>query len=152
MKNLIKNTAKYAAYSKFILPAIALAAIAFGYMTVQAFTSNAGRVSSASCQGICVNIERGGMNPTELAVKTGEFIQFNTADGQKHNLSLGDGHNSEQGSHDPQAHDHSAGFESGEFGPGEAYRVQFKKPGTFVMHDHDHPTNRILIVVYNPSK
>lgn len=144
--------AKRAFDSKFSLPVIGVLALIIGYGMVNMLASKNNVADSSNCKGICVSIKPEGMDPSELAVKVGDYVQFNTADGKNHNLSLGDGHDAGRDGHDTLAHDHSAGFESGKFGPGEAYRVQFKRAGTYVMHDHDQPTNRILIVVYSPSK
>lgn len=133
------------------LAAMAFFAIGIGYSVTTLTSSSRTHVSSKTCSSICVDIGPKGMIPTELAIKTGQYVQFNTADNQKHNLALGDGQDPASGNHDPLTHDHIAGIESGEFGPGEAWKVQFKKAGTYLMHDHDHPTNRILVVVYNPT-
>lgn len=137
--------------NKYFLQGLALSAMIFGFMAVSTITGARPEQTSAACDGICVSIGPDGMQPEELAVKTGEFVQFNTADGKKHNLSLGDGQEAKSHGHDSRAHDHDEGFESGEFGAGEAWRAQFKKPGTYLIHDHNNPTNRILIVVYTPS-
>lgn len=147
-----QSFAKRAFDSKFSLPVIGVLALIIGYGMVNMLAYKNNVAGSPNCKGVCVSIKPEGMDPTELAVKVGEYVQFNTADNKTHNLSLGNGQDAEHGQHDALAHDHNAGFESGKFGPGEAYRVQFKKAGTYVMHDHDYPTNRILIVVYNPSK
>jgi plastocyanin len=96
------------------------------------------------CSDICVELRPGGMMPDELAVKAGSFVQFNSADGKKHNLAEGDG--SDSGHHNN--HDHTGRFASGDFAADEAWRVQFKQRGTYKLHDHYNPNLRILIVVY----
>lgn len=108
-------------------------------------------LSLADCQGTCVSLTKGGIKPDEVTVKVGEYVQFNTADGQMHNLALGDGTGGEHG-HDAALHDHNSTFISGDFGPGEAWRVQFKDAGTYTFHDHYNPNHRILVVAYNSSE
>lgn len=131
-----------------VLPIVATIAITAGFFGIQPLTKP--KLANANgCQGVCVNITPDGMEPNELVVKTGEYVQFNTADNQRHNLSLGKGAENSSHGHDKLAHDHDPGLESGEFGPGEAWHAQFKKAGTYVMHDHKHPANSILIVVYD---
>ncbi|MDQ2973533.1 MAG: hypothetical protein M3Q79_03570 [bacterium] len=119
-----------------------------GFAAVNAMTSKS--PAKIDCQGTCVSITKDGIQPTELAVKAGEFVQFNTADGKVHNLALGDG-NGDHDTHNSEAHEHNADFTSGDFGKDEAWRVQFKQPGTYKFHDHYNPDFRILVVVYEPN-
>ncbi|MES2971364.1 MAG: hypothetical protein V4702_03525 [Patescibacteria group bacterium] len=95
------------------------------------------------CDGICVALRAEKADPDTITVKAGEFVQFNSADGKTHRLSLGKG---------GEDHDHSGPFNSGDFKADEAWRVQFKEPGTFSFHDHYNPDINILVVVYNPAK
>lgn len=126
-----------------------------------------GNANAASCTGTCVEITAEGMNPDTLAVKVGDFVQFNTADGQMHNISLGAGagahveEDQEKGHHEGKEtkgyvahgapHEHVGDYSSGDFGSGEAWKVQFKKAGTFRLHDHYNPNLEILVVVYEPG-
>lgn len=108
----------------------------FGARYVTSFRVAADRL----CDNIqCVNLRADGARPDTLAVPVGSYVQFNSADGQMHSLSLGKG---------GDAHGHSGPFTSGNFAADEAWKVQFKEPGTFHFHDHYNPGLNVLIVVY----
>lgn len=84
-----------------------------------------------------------GAVPDALFAKLGEFAQFNSRDGKQHSIAEGGGdeHN--------QTHSHEEfGVESGKFGPDEAYRVSFKRPGVHHFHDHLNSKIFVTIVVY----
>lgn len=99
--------------------------------------------SASACDGFCVALTENGAQPAELSVPAGSFVQFNSADGKSHNISLGKG---------GEEHDHGGLFYSGEFGPDEAWRVQFEREGSFFFHDHQNPDINVLVVVYTPGK
>lgn len=85
-------------------------------------------------------------SPDAVLIKQGEFVQFNSKDGKSHHLSPGRGNGSSNG------HEHTGmGLESGVFGPDEAYRVKFKKTGTYEFHDHTNPDLFITVLVYEPK-
>lgn len=142
--------------SKLIIPSILISALIIGYMATSTF-SDKKKVSNISCDDTCVLITDRGFSKDELAIKVGTFVEFKTADSKMHNLALGNGadhsdtesldteHSDETSDHE---HDHIDGTESGEFGEGEAWRVEFKKAGTFVIHDHFNPDRSILVVAY----
>jgi plastocyanin len=119
-----------------------------GFFGVRAIGQSSKNLSAVDCKGTCVYLQKNGMQPNELAIKVGEYVQFNSADGKKHNLAEGDGAQNHAGNHDTDHHDHVGGLVSGEFGADEAWRVQFKKTGTYRLHDHYNPHQTILIVVY----
>ncbi len=96
-----------------------------------------------SCVGTCIALKKEGASPTTIAVPVGSFVQFNSADGKSHSLSLGGG---------GEEHSHMGQFSSGTFTADEAWRVQFKDEGTFKFHDHFNPKINVLIVVYTPGK
>lgn len=125
--------------------------------------------ATQSCEvDVCVDLTENGMQPGEIAVKTGQFVQFNTKDNRFHSLSLGSGSshgtedahgdtndkaNSETDDHDEEhSHEHLGSLQSGKFGPGEAWKVQFTDKGTFVIHDHNFPEHSILVVVYDEQQ
>ncbi len=84
--------------------------------------------------------------PTQLLINVGESVQFNSKDGNSHNIDSG------AGNAYGETHDHAAeGIASGEFGPDEGYRVEFKKVGAYFFHDHDHPNITISVAVYDPA-
>jgi plastocyanin len=99
-----------------------------------------------SCQGVCVELRNGGMVPNELAIEAGQSVQFNSADGKKHNIAEGQGAGNH--GHETSGHEHDGASLSGDFGTDEAWRVKFDKPGTYRFHDHYSPEQNILIVVY----
>lgn len=134
--------------SKYLLPLIVTLGGLIGYFGINALVSSDKNLSNTSCQGTCVYLEKDGMKPDELAVKVGEFVQFNSADGERHNLAEGDGAENHEGADKVDHHDHVGGFVSGEFAADEAWRVQFNKAGTYRLHDHYNANQRILVVVY----
>ena len=122
---------------------VAVAGI-IGFGMVFAFSYNNQKTGSQTrCEGTCVALEKDKAVPDTLAVKVGDFVQFNSADGKTHDLSLGKG-----GEH----HEHKGQFESGEFGGDEAWRVQFNDEGSFQLHDHLNPKINVLVIVYAPGK
>lgn len=97
-------------------------------------------VSSVTCPvAFCVALAAEQAQPDTITVKLGEYVQFNSADGQSHSLSQGKG---------GEEHDHTGPFSSGEFKADEGWRAQFKEPGTFYFHDHLNPKINILVVAY----
>lgn len=84
-------------------------------------------------------------SPDTLAVQVGESVQFNTADGLTHYIGLGGGGHSHKETGDGD-------LKSGQFGPGESYRVMIKKSGTFQFHDHEHANINVLVVAYEPKR
>ena len=130
-----------------LMPVLGLTAALIGFFSIQAVSSARVQAEAAACQGNCVSLQQGRMTPDEIAVKEGSYVQFNTADDSKHNIALGDGADDSAHSHSG-AHDHTAAYSSGDFGKGEAWRVQFKAKGTYKLHDHYNPSQRILVVVY----
>ena len=70
------------------------------------------------------------------------MLQFNTKDGKKHRIAIGQG---------GTEHEHISATNSGDFGAGEAWRVRFDKVGTYFFHDHYNPNVNVLVVVYEPG-
>ena len=90
-------------------------------------------------------LEKGAL-PDALAVKLGESVEFDSRDGKAHSIAQGGGDEFDQN------HSHEEfGVESGQFGPDEAYRVGFTKPGTYHFHDHKNPHIFVTIIVYQPD-
>lgn len=99
--------------------------------------------SQARCEGTCVALREDTADPDTISVKVGTYVQFNSADGKTHKLSLGEG---------GKEHSHKGKFTSGDFKGDEAWRVQFKEEGSFLFHDHFNPKINVLVVVYTPGK
>lgn len=124
-----------------LLVAIAIVGALSGFFAVKTFLGP--NVSAEPCkQMVCVELTADGASPDTLAVLAGGYVQFNSADGKKHSLSLGKG---------GDEHSHSGPFSSGDFSADEAWKVQFKEPGTYHFHDHYNPELNVLIVVYEPG-
>ena len=144
--------------NKYILPGFVIIAGIIGYTSMHAYAAKpAGQPSM--CSETCVSITHNGFSQSEIAIKVGEYIEFKSADGGTHDLALGEG--AEHGAHDEHTsaghtedeytHDHIEGTNSGEFGPDEAWKVQFKKAGSYIIHDHMNPESTILVVAYEPN-
>lgn len=121
--------------------AIALAFGLVGFMVARQIAIDTGGASpaQAACDGTCVALRADAAVPDTITVKTGEYVQFNSADGRPHSLSLGLG---------GKEHNHKGPFSSGEFQADEAWRVQFKEAGTYTFHDHLNPNINVLVVAY----
>lgn len=90
----------------------------------------------------CVQLTANGAKPNELSVKLGSTVQFNSADGKVHKLSLGEG---------GEEHAHTGSFQSGEIKADEGWRATFSKPGTYFFHDHYNPDINVLVIAYKPD-
>lgn len=134
----------------FRLVAIGILALGMGFLGSAALSKKHEIVSAKSCTDICVLLTKDGMKPDTITVKTGQYVQFISADGEQHNLGIGGGEDGDHVAHEAE-HEHVGDFTSGDFNADEAWRVQFKQPGTYKFHDHYHPKLNILVVVYNPN-
>lgn len=130
--------------NKLILIALAVVAMGAGFMVAnQLVSKDHVQTAEASAAGVQIQLQGNKATPDTVTVKVGETVQFNTADGKKHEIALG------QGGHD---HEHIGTYSSGDFGAGEAWRVQFKQAGNYYFHDHFNPDINVLVVVYTPTK
>ena len=116
---------------------------AIGYGAVTALSSRNSAPTCSHKQDVCVGLYQDKASPDTITVKTGGYVQFNSADKKSHELALGEG---------GKEHHHQGKFESGTFNAGEAWRVQFTQDGSFYFHDHFNPKVNILVVVYTPGK
>ena len=93
-----------------------------------------------------VALTSSGAQPTDLLIKVGEYVEFDSKDGRIHDIASG------VGDGDGENHAHSTtGIESGNFKPDEGYMVQFKAVGSYYFHDHLNPTVTISVAVYEPN-
>lgn len=114
--------------------------------------SDQDRLVTANCDGTCVLLQAEGANPDIVTVTAGSFVEFKSADGKQHNLSLVEhGHGDSGGDHQAGAHE-DAGYRSGDFQADEAWRVQFKRDGAFTFVDKYNPKIHVNVVVYTPGK
>jgi plastocyanin len=126
---------------QLILSILAVSLLAFTAAFIIA--RNTSTVSSSSCEGTCVALTKDGASPNSIAIVKGSTVQFNSADGKTHSLSLGKG---------GEEHSHTGKFSSGDFKADEGWRVQFNDEGSFYFHDHFNPKINVLVVVYTPGK
>lgn len=132
-----------------------------GVAAIFVATIGVGFVIARSTQRVAVKADRSHVvelladhaSPSAIAITKGDYVQFSTKDGKLHNIGQGKGDDEvDQAAHIP-AHDHPVGAkESGNFGVGEAYRVQFNQTGTFDFHDHLQPKISVTVIVYDKSK
>jgi hypothetical protein len=141
MHNLLKNKI-------VLIGSIGIIAITIGFVASTMLLPQQAKGSAQNCPEICVLLTEDGMNPNTLAIKKGQYVQFMTADGKRHEIGIGGGEDTH--SHSDE-HEHLSDYTSGNFGPDEAWRVQFKEVGTYKLHDHKNPKLTILVVVYDPS-
>ena len=131
---------------------VMLVTAVISFVAVTLLKKEESHISKSSCTSICVSITSEGMSPDTLTVRVGDTVQFNSADGQTHNIGLGAG-DDESKPHDDHAiqHEHIGDYVSGDFKSDEAWRVTFKQVGTYKFHDHYNPKQNILVVVYTPT-
>lgn len=129
-----------------VLVALVLVAgiVGFGATYLLASRNKNEVASQVNCTGTCVNLLGSKASPDTLAVTVGSYVTFNSADGQSHELTLGD----------PSKHGHAdaGSFESGVFKSDESFKVQFKQEGTYRFTDKLHQETTIIIVVYTEGK
>lgn len=134
------------AKNKGILIGVVLAVIGLSAFFIGFSVSNKQTLSQKPAETCeverCIALTGSGANPDEVSVKIGSTIQFNSADGNSHSLSLGAG---------GEKHSHNGPFNSGEFKADEAWRATFDEPGTFLFHDHDNPDINVLVVAYGDN-
>lgn len=130
--------------SRLALAGVFMLVALAGFTATFAMSKGSSAVTSTTkCQGTCVALQADGAKPDTITVTPGSYVQFNSADGKEHSLSLGDG---------GSEHEHKGSFSSGDFKADEAWRVQFKDEGSYIFHDHYNPDINVLVVVYTPGK
>lgn len=129
--------------SRLALAGLLIVLAVGGFAVTYALTNKNTYVSPVDCQGTCVALKADKAYPDTITITPGSYVQFNSADGKSHSLSLGGG---------GDEHEHQGTFYSGEFKSDEAWRVQFKDEGSFQFHDHNNPDINVLVVVYTPGK
>lgn len=90
----------------------------------------------------CVALKGKVVEPQTITVTNGSYVQFNSADGQKHNIAL---------SHSAAQHDDPSKYESGDFQADEAWKVQFKSDGAYTFRDKYNEGTEFSVVVYTPG-
>lgn len=128
---------------QLIVLTLLTALLGFGLVYGISHSTDNRTVHSAACEDTCVALAENGASPNAIAVATGSYVQFNSADGKSHNLSIGKG---------GDEHEHMGKFYSREFQADEGWRVQFNEEGSFTFHDHLNPQINVVVVVYTPGK
>ena len=96
-----------------------------------------------------VALTMSGIQPSAIAITKGDYVEFDTKDGRTHEIGQGKGDDAVHQDAGQYVHDHLiGGKQSGNFGPGEGYKVQFSQTGTYDFHDHLHPELSLTVVVY----
>jgi len=119
--------------------------ISFGgfYALAQNRNSSNGPIQKNCGDAVCVSVYDEYADPDVLTITAGSYVQFNAADGQKHNLSIGG---------DSDHHAEADQFSSGDFEGDEAWRVQFKQDGAYSFRDKYNPKVKINVVIYTEGK
>lgn len=122
--------------------AIALVASFAGLYALS--SSQNSTISSLRCEvEACIALSKDQTEPQVITVTVGSFVQFNSADGNKHNVAL---------VHSGVQHEDEERYESGDFTADEAWKVQFKKDGTYTFADRYNKDIEVSVVVYTPGK
>ncbi len=119
-------------------------------------TANA---TAATCKGNCVYLKADGASPDIVTITAGSFVEFVAADGKSHNIAAVEHdrddnaeHTEEAGHADKTGGHNDLGYKSGEFAADEAWRVQFKKDGTYTFADKLNPKVHVNVIVYTEGK
>jgi plastocyanin len=125
---------------------IVVVCMAFGIIAGSHVASGRASRPAADCPGVCVDLKEDQASPDAISVPVGTQVQFNARDDRTRNLGLGKGGHAHHSDHE-----HIGDFTSGDFGAGEAWKVEFKEVGVYEFHDHYQPDVRITVVVYRPG-
>ncbi len=142
------------AIKKYIQKPVVLAAVIFVVMGLAGFgvalamnhknNKSAGTKQSNCPQDeTCISLLGKTATPDIVTIHPGTFVRFNSADGGKHSIAL---------QHAAVQHNDDSEFHSGEFAKDEAYRLQFKKDGTYTFRDELNPGLEINVIVYTKAK
>ncbi len=134
--------------TQLVVLAVAVALTAFGLGVAISHPEVKKVAASAICpqNTTCITLKDDRAEPDVITVPLGGYAQFNSADGQTHNIGEGSGDEHHDGSHV-----HTGTSMSGDFKSDEAWRVQFKQTGTYDFHDHYHPEIHATVIVYQPG-
>lgn len=146
MSSTRTNFSQYIKTNKLIVGALILILmVSFGSMYAYGSQkSKSANRQASSCEAAnCVSLNKEAASPETLTVKTDDFVQFNSTDGKKHNISL---------VHSGAQHDDESHYDSGDFAGDEAWKVQFKKDGAYSFQDKYNEKINVSVVVYTPGK
>lgn len=106
--------------------------------------TNAGVITTDGKTIHNVDLRKDNNQPIDLLVNTGEYVQFNSKDGGKHQIVAGGHTGGDHGGHGQ--------VDSGVFNDDQGYLLQFKEIGKFDFHDNLDRDYTITVIVYDPSK
>ncbi len=99
-----------------------------------------------------IELRSTGATPDAIAITRGSYVEFDVKDKRTYNIGQGSGDDPVHQQAHLDIHDHPKGaLESGAFGPGQGYRVQFNAVGTYPFHDHLNPKISVTVIVYEPK-
>lgn len=126
-----------------LLIGIGMFVAALSFSGVYAYANSRTSAQIACPVEACISLTGSANDSTAMTVETGSYVQFNSADGGNHNISL---------AHSAAQHDDPQRYESGDFTADEAWRVQFKEDGAYTFTDTYNSDISITIVAYTPGK
>lgn len=102
-------------------------------------------VKQSNCpQGeTCVRLLGKTADPDVITITPRTIVRFNSADGGRHSIAL---------EHAAVQHFDDEEYHSGVFQKDEAWRVQFKKDGTYTFRDELNPDVKINVIVHTAGK
>ncbi len=132
---------------KYIFIGILIISTLFLFIFIKRSTNKTSILNNNSIDLIHhVSLYKTQASPSDILIKKGEFVEFDSKDGGTHIIASGKGND-----YDEQ-HEHiGTGIESQVFGSDEGYRVQFNEIGTYFFHDHLNPAIAVTVAVYDPT-
>lgn len=131
---------------KFVKAGVLMAAAVVGFAIAFAFVPNnkpspSKPLTNSDIQH--VSLLTTGASPSEVYVKLGKSVEFDSKDGKSHNLQLA-----------PPQHSHSTSndttYRSGTFKADEAWKATFNEVDSYTFEDTLNPKVSILVVAYKP--
>lgn len=103
---------------------------------------------SQGLRAVHVGLKNDTADPSVVSVKIGQYVQFDSRDGQSHSLTQGTTAAAGAVAH----HAANGNASSGVFKANEAWQAQFKKAGTYSFYDELNPKIQVTVVAYQSKK
>lgn len=144
IKGLFSKKKPNSTKSTWVLVISAVVIVALGSALVSfLLTRNSNQQSITTDQRInTVALKKSNNQPIDLLIKAGEYVQFNSADGEQHQVVQGHNSNTTHGENM---------LDSGVFDGDEGYKIQFTKIGKYEFHDNNDHDYTITVIVYDPN-
>lgn len=123
-----------------LVPALLIGFI-ISFVAAQQFGSDKKMNNAANKTIISVDLRKENKDPIDLLIKKGEYVQFNSKDGQQHRIVKA-----------ADEHDEGGAVDSGVFGADDGYLLQFNETGKFAFRDKLDQDYIITVLVYDPNK